>query len=120
LKSLQGDSALSAGARSENAWTKKSFTPHDIEDVNAITVLPIEHSAGGLNDLPVSPTLEFLWLGAASGMIRQLLLVFEDTLHQLLSSLWILQRDVVCDGIQIVEGRLSPDYLSHLAMRRLA
>jgi hypothetical protein len=115
-----GDNALLLGPRPKEAGAKKTLTSHDVKDVTAVAILAVEQPAWRLNDLPVPPTLEPLGLGAASGMISKLLDVLEHSLDQLPSGLWILQRDVICDGIQVIECGLGPDYLSHRAMRCLA
>lgn len=53
-------------------------------------------------------------------VIDELVHMLEYPPYQLLRGFRVFQRDIVSDGIQIAEGGLRPDYLSHRAMRCLA
>ena len=53
-------------------------------------------------------------------MLSQLFNVPKHSLNQLLCRFWTVESDVVGDRVKIAKRRLSPDYLSHRAMRCLA
>lgn len=53
-------------------------------------------------------------------MVGQLLYVPKHPLDKLSCGFWFIQRNVVGDRVQVAECRLSPDYLSHRAMRCFA
>ncbi len=53
-------------------------------------------------------------------MIDQLIDMMKDTLDQSARRVRILQRNAVCDGIEVAEGRFGTDYFSHRPMRRFA
>ncbi len=44
----------------------------------------------------------------------------EYALNQPARSIWLIERNIVGDGIEIVEGGFGPDYFNHRAMRFLA
>ncbi len=53
-------------------------------------------------------------------MGAELLNMSEYTLNEFASGFGLIKSNVVCDGIEIVECRLGPDYFNHRAMRFLA
>lgn len=53
-------------------------------------------------------------------MRDQLLHVVEDTLSQLSRRFRLIEPNVVGNGLQIVQGRLCPNQLSHRAIRFFA
>ena len=99
---------------------EKSLGPHHEEDEYPARVVPVEDATGRLDDLAIAPPAQLRWFRAAVWMLGELLDMTEDALNERGSSNWVVQRDVVCDRVQITEGGLSPDYFSHRAMRCLA
>lgn len=91
-----------------------------MQNEDATRVLTIEDPAWGLDNLSISPALEFQRLGTAPWVVFQLINVMKDSLNEAASSLWIVQCNVISDGVKITERRLGPDYFSHRAMRCLA
>ena len=82
--------------------------------------MSIEDPARRLDNLPIAPASQFSRLRANFGVVSQLLDVPEYSLYNQLCCWWIVQGDVVSDGIEIAKRRLCPDYFSHRAIRRLA
>lgn len=39
--------------------SEEPFAAHDVKDVYTITIDPIEHATGRLNNLPIAPSLQF-------------------------------------------------------------
>ena len=93
---------------------------HHEQDVHMVLVVPVENAAGWFHDLSVAGPLELWRSGPASGVICQLFHVLENPSHESSGRVGIVQRDVVGDGVEICQCRLSPNYFSHRAMRRLA
>lgn len=108
------------GALRHYTWAESAFAPHHAEDDDFVAVVSVEDAARGFDQLAVAPAAEFTRFGAAIGVIAELFDVPEDSLDELAGGRVIIERDVVGDGVEVVEGGLSPDYLSHRAMRFFA
>jgi hypothetical protein len=53
-------------------------------------------------------------------VVFELINVPEDSLDQATRGVWIIQRNVIRDRVQIAKRWLGPNYFSHLAIRCLA
>ncbi len=74
----------------ELASPQQSFSPHHVQNVDAIGVLAIEDATRRLNQLAVPPTSKFLWLGATLRMVSELRDMVKDALHKLTGGIRIL------------------------------
>lgn len=97
-----------------------SFSAHDGQDVDLVSVMPIKHATGRLDDLAVAPALQFLRFRAAFRMLGQLVNMAEHMADEPACGFGIVQCNVVCDGVQIAQCRLGPDYFNHRDIRALA
>lgn len=96
------------------------FSSLDVEDKNALAVVPVEHATGRFHDLSVPGALE-LWsswgMEPLSGKFSELPYVTKDSLDQLSSRVEIVEGDVIGDGFQVAERRLGPDQLDQVIHR---
>ncbi len=82
--------------------------------------MPVDDTAWKFDDLTVTRTGQLNRLRPAIRMGTELLDVRKYALNQFACGCGFIKSDVVGNGIEIVESRLSPDYFNHRAMRFLA
>jgi hypothetical protein len=99
---------------------EQTFAPDDMHDMHGVLLVPVDHPTGWLDDLAVAPASELGQLRAAERMGRQLVDMPEHPPHEFARGLWVLQSDVVGDGIEIGERGLRPDHFSHRDIRLFA
>lgn len=104
----------------QSTGLKQLLRSHDMKYQGALAIVPIENAAWRLNDLPISRPLQLRRPATTFGVGLELLHVPKDPLNQLGSGRGIFDRNVIGNGIQIAERRLSPDYFSHRSIRVLA
>jgi hypothetical protein len=100
--------------------SKQPLTSHHVEDPYSLGVRAVKDATGRLDNLPVSGTTELGRYGSAFGVPFQLFDMFENSLDETARSLGVVESDIIRDCVQISQCRLSPDYLSHRAMRFFA
>lgn len=88
-----------------------------MQNKDLVSVMAIEDATGRLHNLTITGTPELLWPAATLGVVSQLLDVAKDAFDKLRRSGRALQSNVISNSIQIAQGRLRPDYFSHLARR---
>jgi len=91
-----------------------------MNDVDALLLNTIENAARRDNQLAVRQTNEFIGQRAHT---RESLRPFDGSHYALdepASRCRVLQGNIICNGIQIVNRRVGPDYFSHRSSRRLA
>ena len=81
-----------------------------------VTFSSIENPAGRLDYLPESPTFQLRRLRAAIRMSGKLINMFEYSLNPGARRYGVVQRNIVCNSVEIIECWLSPDY-SNRSMR---
>jgi hypothetical protein len=105
---------------SKLARPKQPLTSYYVEDPDPLAVRAVKDPAGRFDNLPVSRTTELGGHGSASWVPFQLFDMFEDSLDETACGLGVVESNIVRDRVQISQCRLSPDYLSHRAMRFFA
>ena len=85
-----------------------------------MSVVAVKHPARRLDNLAISRPPKLLRPTATLRMIGQLLDVTKDALDERRCSDGVFECNVVCDGIEITQRWLRPNYLSHRARRFLA
>lgn len=91
-----------------------------MQDVNMCLFMAVDDAARRLDDLAIAPTFEFGQLGAASWMVGELSDMGHHAPHEGSGCRWVIERDIICNRVQISERRLGPNYFSHRARRFLA
>lgn len=81
--------------------TQEPLGPHDVENENFVSIVPVKHAARGLDDLTIPRPPQLLGAATTLRVIDQLLDMAKDALDKRDCSNRIFERDVVCDGIQI-------------------
>src|SRR6266699_6878873 len=94
-----GGCLLARTSFAERGLPEFSLATHDIQHVDAITVVPVEGAAGWLNDLAIAPATQFLWFRAAVRVSDQLLDVLKYALHQRACRGRVIERDVAADRV---------------------
>ncbi len=84
-----------------------------MNDVDGPFLSAIENTAGRNNQLAIRQATEFAWKPAHPGKFLKHSNGSEYPSDQLMSRRWFLQRNIVCNRIQVLNRRISPDYLSH-------
>ena len=72
-----------------------------MQDMHLAFLVAVYRTTWWLDDLPISPSLEFRQLMTAQGMIGELAHMLKDSLDQRPCRARIIQGDVVCDRLQI-------------------
>ena len=91
-----------------------------MQDKDLASIIAIEDPARRLHNLAVTGAPQLLRPATTLWMVSQLLYMTKDAPNELGSSNRIFQCDVVGNGVKIRQGRLGPDYFSHLASLALA
>ena len=92
--------------RCQPPLAKQTLRAHDVQDEDLVPIVAIEDATRWLHNLPVPRPPKFLWAAAALWMISELLDMTKDALDQFRCSDWILQCDVIGNGIQVAQRRL--------------
>lgn len=102
--------------------TQQLLCAHHMEHENLLGIETEENPARRFDDLAVAVAgaTELWWLAATFWMGVELLSVREYPSDQFCGGGRVFKRDVIGDGVQIVECWLGPDYLIDRAMRLLA
>lgn len=64
-------------------------------------IVAIEDATRWLHNLPIPRLPKFLWATAALWMISEVLDMSKDAFYQFRGSDWVLQRNVIGNGIQV-------------------
>jgi hypothetical protein len=86
----------------EGTWAQFSLAAHHVKNVYSLAFPPVENSAGGLNNLSITPTLELGRLRTAIWMSCELIDMSEYSLHQGARGGRIVKGNIVSDGVEIV------------------
>lgn len=115
----QTGDTVSLGRISPGQKTPAQFAlaPHHMQDEDAPAVISIENPARRLDDLPVAPAAQLRGPGTALRMLGKHGDVTKDGANQPARCLRVVERDMVGNGVEIVERGLGPAYFSHRAMR---
>jgi len=84
-----------------------------MNDVDDLFLYPIENTARGHNYLVIRQTTQFSWKGTHLGKFLKHFNGLQHLLDQLTCSRRFVQSDIICNRIQILNRRISPDYFSH-------
>ncbi len=91
-----------------------------MNDVDNLLLHTIENTARRDNQLAVRQTHQFIWAGARTREFLKPLDGSQYLLDEFATRCSVLQGNIICDRIQIVNRRVSPDYSSHRSIRRFA
>ncbi len=91
-----------------------------MNDVNDLFLDTIENTTGRNNQLAIRQAAQFGWNGAHLGKFLKHSNGSEYLLDQFMSGRRFVQRNIICNRIQILNRRISPDYLSHRLSRCFA
>jgi len=100
----------------EQSFLEQLLTAHDSKNVQlpGFPFVTIKYPAGRFNQVPVTGCWEeFRHPRAKFGMFRQQLNAGEDFLHQAGCRVRIVQGYEFCQSLNVTEGRLGPNHLSH-------
>ena len=84
-----------------------------MNDVDDLFLNAIENTAGRNNQLAIRQATEFGWKPAHLGKFLKHSNGSQRLLDQLMSRRRFLQRNIICNRIQILNRGISPDYFSH-------
>ncbi len=91
-----------------------------MNDEDDLLLHMIENTAGRNNQLAIRQATQFGWNGAHLGKFLKHSNRNKYLLHPLTGGRRIVQRNIICNRIQILNRRISPDYSSHRFNRSFA
>lgn len=107
-------------ARGESRLPQRAFASHHVHHDHEITLDSIEDAARRFDNLSVARTFDLAGSSAALRVALELFDMPEYALHELCRGGGVFDRDVVGDGVEVCQRRLSPDQPSHRPRRVLA
>lgn len=99
---------------------KLLLAAHRVQDMDRLTVIPVENAHGRRHQLTISRSLQFRWKGTHLRVSGEISDVFEDVVDKTPGGIGMFQRDIVGDGVEILERGYRPDYFSHRDMAERA
>lgn len=94
------------GSRGESSFSQELLRAHDMQDKDLVSVMAIKNTARWLHYLTITGSPELLGTATAVGVINKPLNVAKDTFYKLSRRDWILQGNIVSNGIKIGQCRL--------------
>ena len=112
--------SVSSVTLDQPALAEAHLTTHDVEHKHSRAVVAVKRATRRLDNLAVARSPHFRRAGTALRLLRKLLDVLKNSLHETPRRLRVVERDVIGNGLEVMESWLRPNQLSHRAMRFLA
>src|SRR5208337_3339616 len=91
-----------------------------MNDIDGLFLDAIENAAGGNDQLAIRQSTELDWKRSHLRKSPQPSNSRKHLTDQLMSRLRLVQGNIICDRIKVLNRRVSPDYFSHRFSRCLA
>jgi hypothetical protein len=93
----------------QRTWPQPALGTHDVKDEDSLAVVAVENATRCLDNLAVTRLPHLRGTGTTLGLLHQLLNVLKNSLNKTACRLRVIESDVIGNGVEVMESRLSPD-----------